>query len=192
MTSADRHAMVDRIQQALAANQLAFEELDHRFELVYAATTGAELEQAAAGLPDPPPPPPPIAARHLAPATTFSFIGDTKLGGWIAVGPELSVTSLIGDTVVDLSSADIPGEGVTITVRSLVGDAKIVVPDGVRVQIDRVCLIGDHRERLVPPVAGAPTVHVRLFSAIGDVQVYSLSQVPDGPLRRLWAALRRP
>lgn len=182
--------MVDRIQQALAEDHIEFHEIDDRLEKVYAANSGAELELAGAGLPELRQPPPPVAARHLAPASSTSIVGDVKIGGWLAVDEEMAVFSAIGDVVVDLSSASIPADGVTVKVRSLIGDVKVIVADGARVQLDVSTVIGDRKSVLSPPVEGAPVVRVKCFSLIGDAKVYSLSEVPEGALRRLWRSLR--
>lgn len=190
-TEAERQQVVDRIQQALAEDLIPFDDLDDRFAAVYAATTRAELERATADLPVPQYQPPAPTARHPAPSTQFSLIGDLEVGGWMAMGSELTTTSVIGDTMVDLSSASIGPEGVTVNLRSLIGDSKVIVPDGARVQVDAVTVIGDRRQQLSPPQEGGPLIRIRGFHAIGDVQVYSLSLVPDGALRRLWAKLRR-
>lgn len=190
-TEAERQQLVDRIQQALAEDLIPFEELDDRFAAVYAATTTAELERATADLPTPRYQPPAPTARHPAPRTQFSLIGDAKIGGWIALGPEVSVTSIIGDAVVDLSSATIGQDGVTVNLYSFIGDAKVIVPDGARVQVDTVTMIGDRRQELSPPLDGGPLIRITGFAAIGDLRVYSLSLVPDGALRRLWSKLRR-
>lgn len=189
-TDDDRRRVIDRIQQALAEDRIAFEELDRRFEAVYGATTASELEAITSDLPELHSPPPPVPARHLAPSSRLSLIGDVKIGGWLAVEDGITVTSLIGDTTIDLSSAHLDPGGVRIVVRSLIGDVKIIVPDGARVQAQVNGLIGDDRQVLVPPVAGGPTIRIQTFSVVGDAQVYSLSLVPPGPLRRLWATLR--
>lgn len=190
-TDAERQLVIDRVQQAMAEDQLAFEELDDRFAAVYGATTMGELERVTADLPVPKQPPPPPTARHLAPASSISVIGDAEVGGWIAVGDELTVATLIGDATVDLSSAAIGPDGVKVNARSIIGDVKVIVPDGARVQVEVANLIGDKKQLLAPPIDGGPVVRIKGFSAIGDVRVYSLSLVPDGKLRKLWESLRR-
>lgn len=186
-----QQAGVDRIQLALAEDMVRFEDVDDLFEKVYAATSQAEIDAALVGLPAPVQPPPPADVRHLAPARSFSLIGDLKIGGWIAVGAELEAISVLGDAVIDVSSAAIGPDGLDITVRSLIGDVKVIVPDGVRVQSSVTVVIGDRKEALVPPVAGAPLIRINVVNLLGDAKVYSLSAVPEGALRRAWAALRR-
>jgi len=192
LTEHHRQAAVDRIQRALAEDRVKFEELDERFGAVYRATTVAELETVVADLPAPAQPPPPVAAaRHLAPRRSFALIGETKIGGWLALDGDIEATAGIGDIVIDLSSAAIPSEGITVTVRALIGDVKVIVPDGARLQVSMMTLIGDRKERLAPGVEDGPVVRLRIMTLIGDAAVYSLSQVPVGALRKLWTALRR-
>lgn len=170
---------------------IPFDELDDRFAAVYEASSRAALERVASDLPAPQDLPPAPTARHPAPRTQFSLLGDLEVGGWLALDSEMTVTGVVGDITVDLSSAGIGPEGVTINVRSLLGDTKVIVPDGARVQINAVQVIGDRREALSEPVAGGPLIRIAGFQAIGDLRVYSLSLVPDGALRRLWSKLRR-
>lgn len=186
-----QQAAVDRIQLALAQNQVRFDDVDDLFEKVYAATSQAEIDAALVGLPVPAQPPPPVDRRHIAPANSFSLIGDVKVGGWLAVGPAIDVTVCIGDAVIDVSSAAVGPTGLDINVRSLIGDVKVIVPDGARVQCSVTSIIGDRKETLVPPIADGPVVRIHIVNVIGYAAVYSLSAVPEGALRRAWAALRR-
>lgn len=131
-----------------------------------------------------------MSARHLAPGSSFSLLGDIKIGGWLAADPEIAANVLVGDIVIDVSSAAIPEGGVTITARCLVGSIKIILPDGARVQSNAVCLVGDRKEIVVEPLSGGPVIRINAYTAIGDTKVYSLSAVPEGKLRKAWAAFR--
>lgn len=186
----DRQAVVDQIQNALATDVLPFDQADERFELVYSATTRGELQRASAGLPAVATAIPPHDARHVAPSSHIKLIGDINVGGWLSLPPASTFANIIGDTTIDLSAAAIPAEGLSITIFSLVGDTKVIVPDGVRVQNDSISLLGDDTDRLVPPAPGRPIIRLRSYSAVGDVSVYSLSQVPEGKLRKFWRSLR--
>lgn len=189
-TDEDRQAVIATVQQALAEDLLHFEDVDERFALIYAAETQADLRAATADLPDLRRPPPRPEGRHLAPSTSVNLIGDTKISGWLAVDGDISVISLIGDVLVDLSTAEIPAEGIAITAIGVIGDIKVILPDGVRVQPQAFSLIGSTKTSLSPPLTGQPTIRVRGVQVIGDTAVYSLSEIPEGPLRRLWAKLR--
>lgn len=187
---ADRQAMIDRIQQALAEDQIDFADIDDRFVLVYAATTEAELDSAAAGLPELRQPPPPVAARHLAPQSSFSLFGDVKIGGWVAIEGDVDITTGFGHIVADLSAADLSTREVTVTARSVFGSVKVIVTDGARVQTQVFSVFGGRKEVVTAGSAGGPLVRVRSYTVFGSSAVYSLSAVPVGALRRLWTALR--
>ena len=149
---------VATIQQALAEDQLTFDEVEQRFARVYAAATQAELRAEAADLPELRRIPPRPEGRHLAPATSVSLIGSTKISGWLAVDGDITAFNLIGDVLVDLSTAELPPGGLTINVIGIVGEIKVIVPDGVRVQSQLVALIGDSKTKLSPPLPGLPTI----------------------------------
>ena len=108
----------------------------------------------------------------------------------MTAGPEIAANVLVGDIVIDVSSAAIPEDGVTITARCLIGSIKIIIPDGARVQANSVCLVGDRKEIVVEPVSGGPVIRINAYAAIGDTKIYSLSAVPEGKLRKAWAAFR--
>ena len=190
-TDDDRQFRIDQVQHALANEVIEFDQVDDYFEQIYRATTLQELDAAVSSLPAVAQPPPPTAARHIAPAKSFALIGDIKIGGWLAFGPDVNATGFVGDIVIDVSSASIPPEGLQINARSLVGDTKIILPDGARVQSNVITIIGDRREILVEPVAGGPIVGIKASNIIGDIKIYSLSEVPIGKLRQAWAALRK-
>ena len=130
ISDGDRQNAVYRVHQALANDQLEFAEVDDRFDAIFRAETRAELDAALVDLPAPTQPPPPAPLRHLAPSNNFVLIGDLKIGGWLDFGTELTATTVVGDLLIDISSASIPPEGLTITARMLVGDIKVILPDG--------------------------------------------------------------
>ena len=72
----------------------------------------------------------------------------------------------------------------------MIGDTKIILPDGARVQTNMVALIGDRKEVVVEPIPGGPIIQINSYSVIGDTKVFSLSAVPKGKLRKLWTSFR--
>lgn len=184
----DRQNVARQIQHAMLNDRVGFDELDDRFAAVYAAQTRAELDAVVSDLPVPPPPV--RSPGHPLANSGFSLIGDTKIGGWVTVESDLTYASVLGDVTIDLSSALIDRD-ITVTVRSLIGDSVVIVPDGVRASLQSFNLLGDRKEILVPPNPGAPTVRVVMQGLLGDARLYSLSQVPEGKFRRLWRALRQ-
>lgn len=188
----DRAPALYRVKQAIGSDALQFAELDDRFDSIYAATTRAELEAVVADLPTPAAPQP---ARpeigHPAPQSKFSLIGDIEISGWLDVDGDLQVTNLVGDTTIDLSSASLPDE-VVVTVNNLIGDRRIIVPDGARAVLEGGSLLGDSKVLLAEARPGMPTIRVKGLSLVGDIQLYSLSRVPEKLFRRLWKKLKGP
>lgn len=184
----ERQSTVRKIQRAMVEGHVDFDELDDRFTRVFEAETRSELAAVVADLPSPPAPAAAFAG-HPAPATSISLFGDVKVGGWLAVRNDLTAFALFGDIVIDLSTASLPDD-VTITAYSVFGDTTVIVPDGVGATIEGVTLFGDRKSALSPARLGAPTVRVVSYKLFGDVKLYSLSLVPEGPFRRLWRTLR--
>ncbi len=188
ITDEDRQLAVEQVQRAMADGEVRFAELDDRFEAIYAAQTRSELEAVWSQLPSPPAPAVPAPAHPIAPET-YSVFGDVKVGGWISVGGDLTYGSGFGNVTVDLSSAHLRSD-CTVRVRAVFGDVTVILPDGVRASMESTTIFGDRTERLTQPVAGLPYVRVVAATLFGDAKLYSLSQVPEGKLQRLWKALR--
>ncbi len=183
--------MLQRIKHAVGEDNLPFEQLDDRFDAIYAASTRGELEAVVADLPAPAAPVPvrPTVA-HPAPRSSFSLIGDLEVGGEVSVEGDLKAVSIVGDMTIDLSNAIIPGD-VTITVNSIIGDTTVIVPDGVRASLECNSIVGERKVLLSEARAGAPIIRIVGFSVLGDVRLYSLSRVPEGLFRRIWKRLTR-
>ncbi len=188
VTDQDREVLVEQVQRAMANGHVRFEELDDRFEAIYRATTHGELEAVRADLPGPPPPAAPVPVHPVAPVT-YSLFGNVKVGGWISVAGDVAYGSGFGDVFVDLSSARLH-QDCTVRVRTIFGNATVILPDGVRATLESTTIFGERTEVLSPPVAGTPYVRVVAATLFGDVKMYSLSQVPEGRLRRMWKTLR--
>lgn len=180
--------MIRHIQMAMSREELRFDEIDDRFAAVYSAGTRAELDQVIADLPTPPAPIPP-APGHPVPRQSSAFLGDVKVGGWIEIQSDMTYGTVLGDVVIDLSSANLP-DGVTINIWNFAGDTTVILPDGVRSTLEGFMAIGSRKVDLTDPRHGAPLVTVKVFKLLGDTKLFSLSRVPEGRFRKLWRKLR--
>lgn len=187
-SDAERQLTVELVQRAMANDAITFDELDERFAAIYRAETRAELAKVVADLPQPPAPQPAIRG-HLLPSSSFALFGDLKVGGWVAVESDMHYGAIFGDIVIDLSSAELPDD-LRITTTSMFGNTTVILPDGVRASVESLVLLGSRRTELAPAWNGSSTVRITARKLFGDVKVYSLSRVPDGPFRKLWKALR--
>lgn len=187
-TDHDRRVAVERIQRAVANDEVAFHDLDDLFERVYLANTLSEIIAVTGHLPvhDVPEI---VAPAHPIVRTTYSIFSDVKVGGWIAANGDLNYGSGFGKVFVDLSSADLHRD-ITVRVRSIFDDVTVILPDGVRATMEPLTVFGDAKSLLTTPVPGAPYVRVVAATLFGNARLYTLSQVPQGRLQRLWRGLR--
>ncbi len=185
----EREVVVGRIRRAMVDELISFDEIDERFEAVYAATTRAELALVTEDLPQLPPP---IVARQAHPMapTHVSVFGEIKKSGDIAVDSDVSFRSVFGTVVVDLSAACAITDGVTVTASSVFGEVAVIVPDGHRIVVDARSVFGSSVDEFSAPLPGSATVQVKVSSVFGGTKVFSLSRVPEGRLRRMWNSLR--
>jgi hypothetical protein len=106
------------------------------------------------------------------PGTVVTPMGGLRRAGRLALRPRTTLVTLIGGLDLDLTQADVPPAGSTITKVSLIGGAKLVVGQDVRVEVAGFSLIGGRdveRVREVP--ATAPLVRIRAWSLIGGTRV---------------------
>lgn len=199
---ADRYAVVQQLERAAGEGRLTFAELEERIEAAMAARVGSDLAPLTAdlpavaspdgGVPGSPVPETPgtVPPTRVSRRWRISLAGDIKHGGWIEVDDELRSFCLFGDTVIDLSSANLPGGPVEILAVSVFGDVKLIVPDGARVECRSQQLIGSTEQDLAAATPLGPFVSIRSFGLFGDLKVYSRSRVPDGKLRSWWRSVR--
>lgn len=186
-TAEQRQRAIDDVTEAMVGGDIEFEEIGERFAAIERAGTVEELEAIA--------PSQPTSVLSEQPrqieSDGFSLIGDVKRGGWLSWPDRVTYTTIIGDVIVDLSTAEFPPEGTTVRAATLIGDIKIIVPDGAIVQPRTIGLIGSRSQDVTAPRGGGPVVEISAFAAVGDIKVYSLSRVPEGALRRWWKKLRQ-
>jgi hypothetical protein len=170
VSDADREGAVAQLREHSVAGRLTLEELSDRVERAYAARTAGELAVVTADLP--------AATTAAAPAPrarrwTIALIGDVKRTGRWRLADRTTALLGIGDLELDLRGAVIDDPEPTITVAALIGDVKIVVPEGVAVEVSGFVVIGDRREDAIgsPSHPGAPVVHLRVIGLIADVRV---------------------
>ena len=101
------------------------------------------------------------------------MIGEVKRTGRWRIRENTHVVMGIGDCHLDLRTAELDGDEVTVTISQIIGDTTIVVPRHVDVELSGLFLIGDKSltgsEEELPPAA--PRVHVRAFGLIGELNV---------------------
>ncbi|MFI7421510.1 DUF1707 domain-containing protein [Nonomuraea sp. NPDC049684] len=191
-SDAEREAVVEQLRVASVEGRLTLAELTDRTEAAYTATTHAELALLTQDLPvGGGPAPAPVPAREGGKRRWFvGIMGDTKRRGTWRIDQELGAVAVMGDVLLDLREAEVRTDVVDVTAVSVMGDVKIIVPDGVNVDLDGVAVMGDKKVDVLEAAPGmnVPVIRVRAYAVMGDVKVLGDSRAQ--PLKRGLAAWR--
>ncbi|GGO75119.1 DUF1707 SHOCT-like domain-containing protein [Nonomuraea cavernae] len=189
-SDAEREAVVELLRVASVDGRLTLAELTDRTEAAYTATTHAELALLTQDLPEGAAPAP-LQPREGRKRRWFvGIMGDTKRRGTWRIDQELGAVAVMGDVLLDLREAEVRTDTVEILAVSVMGDIKIIVPDGVHIDLDGMAIMGDKRVDVEEAAPGtrAPVVRVHAYTVMGDVKVLGDSRVK--PLQRRWTAWR--
>jgi hypothetical protein len=139
--AAARERAIELLSAHFANDRLTIDELDHRLERAYAATSIAQLDALTADLPDErsataavrvAAPPIPVD-RGEESGRIVAVLSETRRGGLWAVPQELDVRAIMSNLTLDLRSA-LLSPGVTdVNVRAVMASVQILLPPGVRV-----------------------------------------------------------
>jgi len=167
-SDAEREQVVGRLRDASSEGRLTLEELADRTAVAYTARSHAELAPLTDDLPAT------LAPSRRKPVRWMgAVIGEVERTGRWRIRENMHVVMGIGDCHLDLRTAELDGDEVTVTISQLIGDTTIVVPRHVDVELSGLFLIGDKSltgsEEELPPAA--PRVHVRAFGLIGELNV---------------------
>ncbi|MEU8797529.1 DUF1707 domain-containing protein [Spirillospora sp. NPDC048819] len=186
-SDAEREAVVERLRIASVEGRLTFEELTERSEAAYAAVTRGDLEHITDDLPGMGAPGANPAPRQVK--RKFSAVmGDCKESIVGRIDGPLEAVSVMGDVVLDLRRAQVPTGEIHISATAVMGDVKIIVPDGVSVELSGHAFLGDRKIAVREPQPGAPVpvVHVTAHAVMGDVKI--VDDEHHAPLRRAIAS----
>jgi hypothetical protein len=180
-SDADRERAADRLRHAAGDGQLTVDELDERLHEAYAARTCAELERLTADLQ-------PAGARSAYAGRPGGFTVRPGPGGvrWLVaimggcerkgrwrLGERCVSLNVMGGCSLDLNQVELAADHVELTVLSIMGGADIRVPNGLRVEVSQLALMGgngvDVEEDRQP--ASGPVLHLRLLSLMGGTDV---------------------
>lgn len=176
-----RDQICDILAQAYTDNQIELEDYEHRLDLVNAADSIDELETVLHDFPAV------YQAQRSAPVdrleerpanrqpeTRLSIIGDCRIDHQDFGTGEVRTIALIGDVKADLENLPLRADPVVLTVFSVIGDTKVTIPPGMRVENRLVNVIGDtelfRRDDSVDNSAVGQCI-IRGVSLIGDVKI---------------------
>jgi class 3 adenylate cyclase len=194
---AERQQAIDVLRAHTGAGRLTLDEFSDLAGAVYAAQTYAELEAVGRSLPpglvpergalqDAPVdagPVPAVATPVSADTTTGSrrrrqrfvaiMCGRRARGHWRPAG-RVGAFAFWGSVCLDFRDAEVSGV-VDVTGWAVMGSVSVVVPEGTRVELDGMVLMGGatNATRNVDPDPGAPTIRVHARGMWGGVAVRS-------------------
>lgn len=141
LTPAARDDAIARLSEHYARNHLETADFERRVERAENATTTAQLEEALAGLPSLDHT---LARRERSGQVTTTVRAllstSTHRGRW-RVPSRVVVNATLGNVELDLVEADIPAD-VDIEVNALLGSVRIVVPEGLAVEMSGRAVLG--------------------------------------------------
>lgn len=194
-SDADREHAAERLRQAGGDGRLDFDELDERVQTAYQARTRPELDRLLVDLGE--------AHELTRPTATGSGLtvrpggggsawvvalmgGATRTGRW-RVAEHCRVLNVMGGSEIDLTEAELAAEEVTITVISLMGGGDVYVPEGLRVEVTDVGILGGNDVEQGTPGSerhDGPLVRLRLISIMGGTTVRRGSRAERKARRR--------
>ncbi|MFJ9466495.1 DUF1707 SHOCT-like domain-containing protein [Streptomyces caniferus] len=181
-SDAERENMVEQLREATAEGRLTLEELAERSEAAYLARTRAELLSVGEDLPHVTPP---VPAGSPGQRTFRAAFGDLVHHSPV-LEHGIEATAVFGDLTLDLRSSPAPSTGeLTIVARAIVGDVHLLLPEGVRVEMNCSKVFGDLRDLTrehAGPEAITPLVRITGSAVLGDIVVAH----PDSDRRTYW------
>lgn len=177
-SDADRERVVALLGEALGDGRLTLEEHSERVSVAYAARTLGELTGLTGDLS--PPQAQPILVDDRPLQATFGSV--RRAGRWV-VPVRVPLLALFGTVELDLCEAILQRRHIVIDAQVLCGRIRLLVPDGVQVEVTGRTILSS-REVRVRPEANGPTIEVSGTLVMGSVR----ARAP----RRKWRDRIRP
>jgi hypothetical protein len=177
----DRERAAELLQQACGDGRLTLEEFTVRVGAVWAADSRADLDKATGELAAAPV----VGTRQSVEKITCVFSENKRHGRWRMPG-SVKVVTVFGATELDLREVQTDAEVVEIRGRCLFGSVKVIVPEGVEVDLVGSAVFSSRKLRLapVPRLPGTPLVRVHVNTYFGEVDVHSRGPNSGSPLAR--------
>lgn len=167
----DRDLAIEQLSGACSDGRLGLEDYSTRLEQALAARTISELAALTADLGRPVATAPP---RGRSGRSWFVAImaSTSRRGRWI-LRPSTYALAVMGECVIDLRQAEVESFHSHIMALAVMGSVRVLVPDGIDVDIDGVAIMGNKdlrggQSQLAP---GSPTLRVTCVAIMGEVQV---------------------
>ena len=171
-TDADRDRLMALLREQCADGRLTLDEFSDRVSLVLKARSTKELDalsqELGVALP---------AMTERAPTCTKVLgimCGGVRRGRW-RPGDEVKALAFWGGCQIDFRGAEWSGPVVHVHAVAIMGGIDIIVPEGVRVEVDGTPIMGgiENRVKDAPTLPGTPIIRVKALAFWGGVVVRS-------------------
>lgn len=172
-SDAERERIALVLRDAAGEGRLTLEELSERLGSVYESRTSVELEAVTRDLPARVQPSAPSQRKRRR--WVVAVMSGAKRNGRWRPEERCVALSVMGGCKLDLRDAEIQGPRLDITAVAIMGGVKIVVPEGIEVDVGGLSIMGGKHVRIkdLPPRPGTPLIHVRGLSIMGGIEVVS-------------------
>ncbi|AGL17778.1 DUF1707 domain-containing protein [Actinoplanes sp. N902-109] len=166
----DREQIAEQLQRACGDGRLTLEEFSIRVGAAYAAETGAELEKVTQDIA-----PAPIVGTSQPVERVVTVFSESKRRGRWRLRGALRTFTVFGTCELDLREALTDASVVEVTGSCWFGELKVIVPEGVEVELTghTVFAARDLALAPVPRLPGTPAVHVKVGAWFANVSVRS-------------------
>ncbi|MEU4689552.1 DUF1707 domain-containing protein [Actinoplanes sp. NPDC023714] len=171
ISDGDRERVAELLQRACGEGRLTLEEFSVRVGAVWAAEDEGALLRATDGLA----PTPVVGSSHTVDQVVTVFSQSRRRGRWRLRGRGLRTFTVFGSTEFDLRHVLSGEDVIEISGACVFGEFKVIVPEGVEVDMTGPNVFSNQEFRLapVPRVPGTPEVRVRVTTWFSNVEVKS-------------------
>lgn len=177
-SDAEREAVVERLSAACGEGRLTLEELSTRVDHAYRAVSHADLVPLVADLPDAPGSreavsPAAVPAAKQKGRWVVAIMGSaTRTGHWRLAGRS-NVVTVMGEAEIDLRQAVIETPEIELRLWLMMGEQRVIVPEGVEVEVSGLVVMGERRVDVTPvrPRPGVPRLHIKVVGMMGEVRI---------------------
>ena len=167
----ERERAAELLQRACGEGRLTLEQFSVRVGAVWAAENAAELALATDGLRQTPI----VGSARTVDKVITIFSENKRRGRWRLRSPRLTVRTLFGSTELDLREVLTDQDVIEIAGSCTFGELKIIVPEGVEVDLSGSVAFSTRNMHLaaVPRLAGTPEVRIHVTTWFSNVEVVS-------------------
>lgn len=187
-SDAEREAVVQRLNAACVDGRLTLEEFGGRVGDAYSAVLRTDLDRLVADLPREWDRGVVAAGALTSPAARkkakwlVAVMGSIARKGHWRLPARTNVLAVMSETDLDLRNATIETPELEMRIFSLMSSQRILVPEGVEVEVTGMAIMAGRQVDVVPPPPrrGVPRLHIKAIGLMSDLTV---TNRPEGGKR---------